>query len=102
MRRLIAPFILLGIFALAGAASARDIYLPKSSADELKAVCAKLSGKFSQDSNGYGCGTDCNGGPGTACIVFCKPEEKCLAEVIGSRRPKSLEDALRVPARHAR
>jgi hypothetical protein len=102
MRLSIAPFILLGTLALAGPASAKDIYLPKCTVDELKSVCAKVGGKFSQDAHGFGCGTNCKGGPGTDCIVFCQPDKKCVAQVIGSRRPKSIESALQAPARHAR
>jgi hypothetical protein len=102
MRRLIAPFILLGTLALGGPASAKDISLPKSSVDELKAVCTKVGGKFSQDSNGFGCGTNCQGGAGTDCIVFCKPDAKCVAQVIGARRPKTIESALKAPPRHKR
>jgi hypothetical protein len=102
MRRSIAPVILLGILALGGPASAKDITLPKSTVDEMTAVCAKVGGKFSQDAHGFGCGTNCQGGAGTDCIVFCQPDKKCVAQVIGGRRPKSIESALQAPARHKR
>jgi hypothetical protein len=92
--RVIIPFVLLGILALGGRALANDIYLPKQTAEALKAVCDKVNGKFSQDSNGYGCGTDCHGQTGTACVVFCKPGERCIAQVITGRRPRSTEEAL--------
>jgi len=88
--------------ALAGAAQARDITLPKTAPEALKTACAAAGGKFSQDSRGAGCGTDCLGKPGTDCTVFCPADEKCTAQVIGARRPRSLAEALTRPARHKR
>jgi len=78
---------------------ASDVHLAKQTAEEIKSVCDKAGGKFSQDANGYGCGTDCHGGPGTDCVVFCKTGEKCDAQVIGGRRPKNALSALQAPAR---
>jgi hypothetical protein len=95
-----ALLILTGSLALSGASLARDITLPKTTAEELKGTCDKAGGKFSQDHNGYGCGTNCQGGPGTDCIVFCKTDRKCVAQVIGARRPHSVAEALTKPARH--
>jgi len=89
-------------FALSGAALARDITLPKTGSEALQAACAKAGGKFSQDARGYGCGTDCAGGPGTDCTVYCPSGEKCTAQMIGSRRAHSVAEALTKPARHAR
>ena len=64
MRHITTMLILTGALALSGAALARDLTLPKTSADELKTTCEKAGGKFSQEARGYGCGTDCKGGPG--------------------------------------
>jgi hypothetical protein len=100
VRTLIAPFILLGLLGCGGPASANDIHLRKSSADEMKSVCGKVGGNYSQDAHGYGCGTDCKGKPGTDCVVYCKTDDQCTAQVIGARRPTSLESALQAPARH--
>lgn len=106
MRHPIALLILTGVLvggALApGAASARDLTLPAMTPDALKAACAKAGGKFSQDPAHYGCGTDCAGKPGTDCLVDCAPGQKCIAQVIGGRRPHSVADALTKPERHAR
>ena len=102
MRTFTAIFILIGILGLGGPAWARDIYFPKQTAEALKAVCDKVGGRFSQDTSGYECGTDCHGKPGTDCTVFCKPEQKCAVQVIGGRRPKNVESALQAPERHAR
>jgi hypothetical protein len=97
-----ALFILTGGLALSGAAQARDLTLPKTSADQLKKACDKAGGKFSQDARGYGCGTDCAGKAGTDCTVFCPTDSKCTAQVIGARRPRSVADALTKPQRGRR
>ena len=102
MRSLTVPLVLIAVLGLAGVCSANDVNLPKQTPDELKAVCAKAGGKFSQDASGYGCGTNCSGGSGTDCTVFCKPEQKCVAQVIGARRPKDVLSALQAPMKHAR
>lgn len=94
MRRSIALLVLGGSLALAGAASARDIHLPKTGADELKQVCDKVGGSFSQGTARYGCGTDCKGGKGTDCVVTCEPDKRCDGQVIGARRPRTVEQAL--------
>jgi hypothetical protein len=79
----------------ASSASAAEVSLKKSSADELKAVCQKAGGSFSTDNSGYGCGTDCKGASGTDCTVFCPTSAtKCTAQVNGARRPKTAELAL--------
>jgi hypothetical protein len=85
---------------LAAPASARDLTLPKTTADQLKAACDKAGGKFSQGESLYGCGTDCAGKPGTDCTVNCSADKKCNAQVIGGRRPRSIADALMKPGRH--
>jgi len=90
---------LLILSAIALPASARDLTLPKTTAEALQAACAKAGGKFSQDARGYGCGTDCNGGPSTDCIVHCVANERCTAQVIGARRPRSVAEALTKPKR---
>jgi hypothetical protein len=102
VRHLTATLIVIGAIGLSGAALARDIYLPKQTPEQIKAVCAKVGGNFSQDAHGYECGTDCHGKPGTACTVYCKPGQKCAVQVIGGRHPRTVESALVAPARHAR
>ena len=106
MRHLTALLVLTGAlslsFALNGAALARDLTFPKTTAEALKSACDKAGGKFSQDAKGYGCGTDCKGGPGTDCIVHCEAEQKCTAQVIGSGRPRSVAEALTKPERKRR
>jgi hypothetical protein len=106
VRILTVPLILIGALAATLAASApslaRDITLPKTTADALKSVCGKVGGKFEQGANLYTCGTDCHGGGGTDCIVSCAPDQKCTAQVIGGRRPRSVEEALQVPAKKGR
>lgn len=97
MRYLTALLILTGTLALSGAALARDLTLPKTSAEQLKSACDKAGGKFSQDAKGYGCGTDCAGRPSTDCTVYCSTDDKCTAQVIGARRPRSVADALTTP-----
>jgi hypothetical protein len=98
----IALLILTGALALSGVAVAKDLTLPKTSADAIKSACEKAGGKFSQDDRGYGCGTDCHGDPGTDCFVYCQTGEKCTAQVIGGRRPHSVAAALTKPERHRR
>ncbi len=84
------------IFSLGASypASGAEVRLQKQSPDQLKSVCQKVGGSFSQDSSGYGCGTDCRGGSGTDCSVFCRTTGGCTAQVIGSRRPRTVEQAL--------
>jgi hypothetical protein len=86
--------------ALAGPAAARDMTLPKTTADQLKAACDKAGGKFSAGATIYGCGTDCEGHPGTACTVDCAADKRCNTQVIGGRRPRSVAEALQKPGRH--
>ncbi len=102
MRKLTVQLILLGALALGGPVYASDMYVPKQTTDELKAVCDKVGGKFSQDSNGYECGTDCHGKVGTDCTVFCRTGGRCVAQVIGGRRPHNALSALQVPEHKAR
>jgi uncharacterized membrane protein len=97
LRNFIAPLVVIGALGLGGSALARDISMHKHSVDELKAICSKVGGSFSQDAKMYGCGTDCKGGPGTDCIVTCKTDESCVAQVIGARRPRTVLDALVKP-----
>jgi hypothetical protein len=100
LRTITALLVLAAAVAAGGQASASDIYLKKTTPEELKGLCAKAGGKFSQGPARYGCGTDCKGGTGTDCIVSCTPEGKCVAQVIGGRRPRTIEQALTKPARH--
>jgi hypothetical protein len=94
------PLILIAL-SLSGSSWASEVSMHKHSAEELKAVCNKVGGSFSQDAGGYGCGTDCQGKPGTDCIVSCKNGQPCFAQGIGRRRPTSLLNALQVPT-HAK
>lgn len=100
MRHLTVALALIGTLGLSGPSFARDLYLPKHTAEQLKSICGKVGGSFSQDSSGYGCGTDCHGGPGTDCTVYCKADKRCVAQVIGGRRPRRVESALQAPPRH--
>ncbi len=100
MRHLIIAFVLFGVACFNGASSARDVNLQKHTVTELQAICQQAGGKFSQSANGYDCGTDCHGTPGTACVVFCKAGERCVAQVIGARRPRHALDALQGPKHH--
>ena len=102
MRHFIVPFILIGVLGFGKPALARDINLRKHSEAEIKSACEKAGGKFSKDARGYGCGTNCHGSRGTDCTVFCPTGEKCVAQVIGARRPRHVLDALKKPERHAR
>ena len=103
MRHITALLILAGALALSGAASARDLKLPKTAPEALKAECDKAGGKFSQDSHGYGCGTNCKGEPGTACSVFCTADDQtCTAQVVTGRRPHSIAEALTKPGARKR
>jgi hypothetical protein len=89
--------ILFAVIALSGPACANAINLRKHSADEIKTICNKVGGSFSQDADGYGCGTDCRGRPGTDCLVSCKNGAPCYAQVIGGRRPTTVQSALQAP-----
>lgn len=92
-----------GALTLSGVADARDLTFPAMNADALKAACTTAGGRFSQDSKGYDCATDCKGGPGTDCIVHCADGQKCTAQVSGGgRRPRSVAAALTKAQRHAR
>jgi hypothetical protein len=97
VRHLTTLLILTGAVAFSGATLAKDLTLPKTSAEQLKSACDSAGGKFSQDAKGIGCGTNCHGGPGTDCTVYCPVEQKCDAQVIGARRPRSVAEALTKP-----
>ena len=94
MRRLTALLVVSGTLLVAGAAFARDLKLPKTSADELQKICTSVGGSFSPGTDRYGCGTDCKGGKGTDCLVTCSPDKPCTAQIIGARRPRTVEQAL--------
>jgi hypothetical protein len=68
----------------------------------IKSVCDKVGGKLSQDTQGFGCGTDCHGQPGTDCTLYCKINQKCAAQTMGGRRATNFENALKTPERHTR
>ncbi len=99
MRNVITLLIVTGALALSGAALARDITLPKTEADALKSACEKAGGKFTQDAKGYGCGTNCQGAAGTDCIVHCEAGQRCTAQVVGARHPRSIAETLSKPKR---
>jgi hypothetical protein len=86
--------VLGGTLAFGGVSWANDIHLPKTGAAELKQVCDKAGGSFSQGAARYGCGTNCKGGAGTDCLVTCEPDKRCVAQVIGAHRPRTVEQAL--------
>ena len=94
MRSLTALLVLSGTLIIAGAALARDLRLPKTSADDLQKICTSVGGSFSPGTDRYGCGTDCKGGKGTDCLVTCAPDRSCTAQVIGAHRPRTVEQAL--------
>ncbi len=79
VRYLTLPFILTSLFALSGPCIAGDVPMHKHTADELKGVCTKVGGSFSQDAAHYGCGTDCHGAQGTDCIVSCTISDRCAS-----------------------
>ncbi len=102
MRHSTILLILIGALGLSAPSFARDIHLHKTSVEELKGACEKAGGSFSQDKGGYGCATNCNGGVGSDCIVTCKADKGCVAQVIGGRRPHNVAQALTKPQRHQR
>jgi hypothetical protein len=93
--------ILLGAVALGRPCLAVEASMGKHSVEELKGVCEKAGGSFSQDAGGYGCGTNCKGGPGTDCTVACKTDQPCYAQTMGRKRPASMLNALQ-PGRAGR
>ena len=94
--------ILIGALGLGAPSFARDIHMHKMSVDDLKGACEKAGGRFSQDVAGYGCATNCTGGIGSDCIVTCKADQGCVAQVIGGRRPHTVAEALQKPEWHKR
>src|SRR3954452_24995589 len=96
MTRMLVCAAALTLLALgAGLVLAAEVNLQKLSAEEMKAVCEKAGTSFSEDKSCYVCGTDCKGGRGTDCTVFCPTSGKrCTAQVMGSRRPKTAGQAL--------
>lgn len=95
MKFICAALFALALAALAPPSSAAEVNLQKTSADDLKALCQKVGGAYSEDNSGYGCSTDCQGGKGTDCTVYCPSTAKrCTAQVDGARRPKTVEQAL--------
>jgi hypothetical protein len=97
MKNLTAAVVLLGILGFSVPSSAREGSVGRHTADEVKRACDQVGGKFSQDTTGYYCGTNCHGGPGTDCTVGCKTGQACIAQVIGARRATTLVNALQAP-----
>jgi hypothetical protein len=91
VRHLSVALILVAAFGFnAGSSTASETTMRKFTGEELKSVCDKAGGSFSQDAGGYGCGTNCQGKPGTDCAVACKHSDKnCFAQVPGRARPTS-------------
>jgi hypothetical protein len=94
------PLVFAAVLGCNAPSFARDMALKKYTADEVKSVCAKVGGSFSQGEAIYGCGTDCHGKPGTECTVNCSADHKCIAQVVGGRRPHDLEQALQASGKH--
>jgi len=94
LRILTALLVASGICVIGSAAMAGDLHLPKTSAAELKQVCEKVGGSYSEGGGRYGCATDCKGAKGTDCIVSCEPDKKCDAQVFGGRRIHTVAQAL--------
>jgi hypothetical protein len=97
VRHFFSILILTSALTCGGMAFAAEVTLPKTTADQLKDACTKAGGRFSQDASGYDCGTNCQGGPSTDCTVHCAADQKCTAQVIGARRPRSVAEALTKP-----
>ena len=100
MRHFIILLILIGALGPGGPLLAAETILYKSTLEEIKSVCDKVGGKLSQDTQGFGCGTDCHGQPGTDCTLYCKTDQKCVAQTMGGRRAANFENALKTPERH--
>lgn len=98
MRNLSAALALIATIGLGHTlAVANEITMHKYTVEEIKSACDKVGGKFSQDTTGYACGTDCHGAPGTDCVVDCKSGQSCVAQFIGRKRPANLLSALQAP-----
>lgn len=70
MRNLVTSLVLVAAFGLSvGSFVASELAMHKYAAEELKRVYEKTGGSFSQDAGGYGYGTNCQGKPGTDCVV---------------------------------
>ena len=86
MRNSTISVILAVIFGFSvGSSMASETTMRKSSAEELKSVCDKAGGSFSQDAGGYGCGTNCQGKAGTDCVQECR--ERLLRAGSGACAP---------------
>ncbi len=91
------------VLVVSGPALARDIRLQiRMSMLALWQSCDQAGGRFSGGPQGYGCGTDCRGHPGTGCVVTCAPGQLCVARVKGGRRARTVSEALRAPDRQPR
>ena len=52
MRNLTALLVLVGIFWLGGSSLAAEVSMQNHTAEEIKSVCDKVGGRFSQDAGG--------------------------------------------------
>jgi hypothetical protein len=87
VRNPIIPLILSGILVFnVGDALAKGVAMGNHTADEISSACTKAGGVFTQDSGGYGCSTNCHGGPGNACSVGCKSDHTCYGQVPGRNK----------------
>jgi hypothetical protein len=89
VRGLIVSVIALGALLLGAEPSlaAKKLQIGTHTAEELRNVCYQTGGAFSQDSTGYRCQTNCRGGPGTQCVIACKNDNTCSAQMPGRSRP---------------
>jgi hypothetical protein len=94
MRSVTVLLVLSGSLVIGTASMARDLHLPKTSAAELKQICEKVGGSYSEGAGRYGCATDCKGAKGTDCIVSCIADKPCDAQVFGGKRTRTVEQAL--------
>ena len=96
MRSVAVPLILIGALASTSRLTL-EMYPSVSTPPRRSKASARKSAGDSQDATGHYCSTDCHGGPGTDCVVGCKTGLPCVAQVIGSRRPTNLANALQAP-----
>src|SRR4051794_35235681 len=96
MRSVHAILLASGLVALSAApAASTEVKMGKHTSSEIKNACDKAGGTYTEDPGGYGCATNCHGGPGGACVVGCKSNHQCTGEVPLRTTPASV---LRPPA----
>jgi hypothetical protein len=79
--------VIFGCLVVASPSYARLISLAQNVGhDQLKAACGAAGGEFSDapdGGGGYGCGTNCKGGKGSACYVACDKGGSCVGQTPG-------------------